>query len=58
MRNWVDWRVKKGSVEGINLFINGDTEAEWGFELTTFWIRGGGAINYAIGTDNIINEYL
>ena len=53
MRNWVDQRVKKGSEEGINLFIYGDTEAEQGFELTTFRIQGGGAINYAIETDNI-----
>ena len=48
MRNWVDQRVKKDSEEGINLFIYGDTEAEQGFELTTFRIQGGGAINYAI----------
>ena len=53
MRNWVDQRVKKGSEEGINLFIYGDTEAEQGFELTTFRIQGGGAINYAIETDII-----
>ena len=53
MRNWVDQRVKKGSEEGINLFIYGDTEAEQGFELTTFRIQGGGAINYAIETDSI-----
>ena len=53
MRNWVDQRVKKGSEEGINLFIYGDTEAEQGFELTTFRIQGGGAINYAIETDSM-----
>ena len=53
MRNWVDQRVKKGSEEGINLFIYGDTEAEQGFELTTFRIQGGDAINYAIETDSI-----
>ena len=53
MRNWVDQRVKKGSEEGINLFIYGDTEAEQGFELTTFRIQVGGAINYAIETDSM-----
>ena len=53
MRNWVDQRVKKGSEEGINVLFNGDTEAEQGFELTTLRIQGGGAINYAIETDNI-----
>ena len=53
MRNWVDQRVKKRSEEGINLFIYGDTEAEQGFELTTFRILGGGAINYAIETDSM-----
>ena len=53
MRNWVDQKVKKGSEEGINLFINGDTEAEQGFELTTFRIQGGGAINYAIEIDSM-----
>ena len=52
-QNWVDQRVKKGSEEGINLFIYGDTEAEQGFELTTFRIQGGGAINYAIETDSM-----
>ena len=52
MRNWVDQRVKKGSEEGINLFIYGDTEVEQGFELTTVRIQGGGAINYAIETDS------
>ena len=52
MRNWVDQGVKKGSEEGINLFIYGDTEAEQGFELI-FRILGGGAINYAIETDSI-----
>ena len=53
MRNWVDQRVKKGSEEGINLFIYGDTEAEQGFELMTFRLQGGGAINYAIETDSM-----
>ena len=53
MRNWVDQRVKKGSEEGIILFINGDTEAEQGFELMTFRIQSGGAINYAIETDSV-----
>ena len=53
MRNWVDQRVKKRSEEGINLFINGDTVAEQGFEFTTFRIQGGGAINYAIETDSM-----
>ena len=53
MRNWVDQIVKKGSKEGINRFIYGDTEAEQGFELTTFRIQGGGAINYAIETDSM-----
>ena len=53
MRNWVDQRVKKGSEEGINRFIYGDTEAEQGFELTTFRIQGRGAINYAKETDSI-----
>ena len=53
MRNWVDQRVKKGSEEGINLLIYGDTEAEQGFELTTFGLQGGGAINYAIETDSM-----
>ena len=53
MRNWVEQRVKKGSEEGINLFIYGDTEAEQGFELTTYRIKGGGAINYAIETDSM-----
>ena len=58
MRNWVDQRVKKGSDGGINLSINGGTEAERGFELTTFRIRGGSAINYAIETDSIEIGYL
>ena len=58
MRNWVDQRVKKGSEEGINLFIYGDTEAEQGFVLTIFRILGGGAINYAIETDSIKLRHL
>ena len=45
--------MKKGSEEWVNLFINGDAEAERGFELTTFRIQGGGDINYAIETDSI-----
>ena len=53
MRNWVDQRVKKGSEEGINPFIYGDTEAEQGFELTTFRIQSWDAINYAIETDSM-----
>ena len=58
MRNWVDQRMKKGSEEGINLFIYGDTEAEQGFELTTFRMKGGDAINYAIETDSLNLGYL
>ena len=52
MRNCVNQRVKKGSEEGVDLFLYGDTEAEQGFELTTFRIQGGDAINYAIETDS------
>ena len=50
--------MKKVSEEGIDLFIIGDTEAEQGFELTTFRIQGGGAINYAIETDGITLQHL
>ena len=58
MRNWVDQRVKKDSEEGINLFINGDTEAERGFELTIFRVRSGCPINYATETYSVIIGYL
>ena len=50
--------MKKDSEEGINLFINGDTEAERGFELTTFRVRSGCPINYATETYSAIIEYL
>ena len=39
--------------KGLIYSYYGDTEAEQGFELTTFRIQGGGAINYAIETDSM-----
>ena len=48
--------MKKDSEEGINLFIIGDTEAERGFELTTFRVRSGCPINYATETYSVIMD--